>query len=425
VKKIILIILTIGTNTFVRAQEYPEMIFVEGGTFTMGNSGVEDGTYVRHGDPLYIENRSNKDYCCREKPAHQVTLTSFKIAKTETTLLQWRLFCNETHREIKAFRADPPQSDNDKVFAVSWFDATEYCDWLSKKTGQHYRLPTEAEWEFSARGGNKSKGFNYAGGNNLDDVACHIGNGKVGTKKPNELGLYDMSGNMAEWCYDWYSSYTEYAQINPKGVNSGYTRVVRGGQGSWDSNWRSNLEGFRVTSRSSNRANNDGGGLISFRVVLDESNGENTSPKSNINNEVVKTEEEKTEYYSSGKIFRKAHYINGILSGKCVNYTTENDVNVPIEEGNYINGLKEGVWITYEPIWTTDGNTRTGEYYIGKRDIYVNDERNGLSYRYYQNGSVFDKQYYKNDELEGESIEYHENGKIKNKTYWKNGVLVK
>jgi len=407
----------------------PEMLLVEGGTFIMGNTEIEDGTYVRHGDPLYIENRSNNDYCCREKPAHQVTLTSFKIAKTETTLRQWKFFCIESDRNIHDY-GDYSSSDssegNDNAIAVSWFDATEYCNWLSKKTGQNYRLPTEAEWEYAARGGNKSKGFKYAGGDNLDIVANYKENGYVGTKMPNELGLFDMSGNMAEWCQDWYSSYTSEAQTNPKGATSGILRVVRGGQGLLDLHWRSKLEEFRVTGRSNGRPNGNGAGLISFRVVaITSSETENNVLKSEIDIQEVKNIEEKTEYYSNGKIFRKAHYLNGLLNGKCINYSDESDSNVPLEEGNYINGMKEGVWIVYEPIWSTDGNTKTGKYYVGKKDTYLNDKQNGVSFQYYPSGNVYNKQYYKNDKLNGESIVYYENGKIKSKSYWENGNFVK
>jgi formylglycine-generating enzyme required for sulfatase activity len=123
------------------------------------------------------------------------------------------------------------------VESVSWEDVQDFIRRLNERTGRNYRLPTEAEWEFAARGGNNSLGYQYAGGSNLGDVAWYEGNagGKthpVGQKRPNELGLYDMSGNVWEWCHDWYGVYTPSAQTNPRGPANGSGRVDRGG--SWD-----------------------------------------------------------------------------------------------------------------------------------------------------------------------------------------------
>ena len=130
------------------------------------------------------------------------------------------------------------EGDNLPVEQVSWDDCQEFIRKLNSLTGKKFRLPTEAEWEYAARGGNESQGYKYAGSDNIDDVAwydedLHEGSThEVDTKSPNELGLYDMSGNVWEWCNDWYGDYSPDAQTNPTGPGSGSYRVFRGG--SWD-----------------------------------------------------------------------------------------------------------------------------------------------------------------------------------------------
>ena len=206
----------------------PETILVQGGTFKMGsNDGDVD-----------------------EKPIHTVTVGSFYMSKYEVTVAQYREFCKATGR---AMPATPKWGwhDNHPIVNVNWKDATAYCRWLSELTKQTYRLPTEAEWEYAARGGNKSKGYTYAGGNTLSELAWHGDNSleqthPVGTKKPNELGLYDMSGNVFEWCADIYSDryYAESPDKNPKGPEGGDERILRGG--SWYGNGK---YGCRVAIR--------------------------------------------------------------------------------------------------------------------------------------------------------------------------------
>lgn len=132
---------------------------------------------------------------------------------------------------------------------VSWNDCQEFISKLNSMTGRKFRLPTEAEWEYAARGGKKSRSYQYSGSSNISDVAwydenCGSTTRAVGTKRPNELGIYDMSGNVWEWCHDWYSSYSSLSQMNPIGAISGACRVRRGG--SWDNSvWYS-----RSSSRS-------------------------------------------------------------------------------------------------------------------------------------------------------------------------------
>ena len=164
----------------------PEMVFVQGGTFTMGYSN-EQGN--ERGD--------------LEKPAQQVTVSSFYIGKYEVTQAQWMAVMGNNPSRI--------QGDNLPVVTVSWVDVQEYIRRLNAATGKQYRLSTEAEWEYAARGGNQSKGYRFSGSNNLNDVAWQEENSDgaphaVGTKQPNELGIYDMSGNVAELCNNWYDS---------------------------------------------------------------------------------------------------------------------------------------------------------------------------------------------------------------------------
>ena len=166
-----------------------------------------------------------------ERPAHTVKLTSFLIGKFEVTQAQWFAVMGN-HPSLHENCDDCP------VENVSWNEAQEFVEKLNKKTKKKYRLPTEAEWEFAARGGNISKNFSYSGSNNSTDVSWSEENSngtsqRVGQKVPNELGLYDMSGNVSEWCADYYDKqyYNNSATDNPQGPTSGSARVRRGG--SW------------------------------------------------------------------------------------------------------------------------------------------------------------------------------------------------
>lgn len=191
------------------------MVYVEGGTFNMGATSEQ-------GDD------AEKD----EVPIHQVTLSSFYIGKYEVTQEEWVMVMGKNPSRYKGSRFP--------VGEVSWDDCQIFISKLNKITGKNFRLPTEAEWEFAARGGTKSKYYKYAGSNSADIVAWHQNNSwdekkqsfiphQVGQKLPNELGVYDMSGNVWEWCSDWYGDYPNNSVNNPQGGGSGQYRVRRGG----------------------------------------------------------------------------------------------------------------------------------------------------------------------------------------------------
>ncbi|MDE5610296.1 MAG: SUMF1/EgtB/PvdO family nonheme iron enzyme [Bacteroidales bacterium] len=200
-----------------------EMVYVEGGTFEMGAT-EEQGS----------------DTFDDEKPVRTVKLGSYHIGKYEVTQAQWKAVMGTEPSYFKG--------DNLPVENVSWKEAQEFCKKLSDATGRKYVLPTEAQWEYAARGGNKSQHFKYAGSNNINDVAWYKINSNskthsVGGKKANELGIYDMSGNVWEWCSDWYASYDESNVDNPQGAVNGVEHVDRGGC------WCDLASNCRVSSR--------------------------------------------------------------------------------------------------------------------------------------------------------------------------------
>ncbi len=190
-----------------------ELLYVKGGTFTMGCTPEQNGD-------------CNND----EKPTHSVTLDDYYIGKFEVTQDLWTAVMGKNPSNKKG--------DNLPVENVSWNDAQDFIRQLNQMTGEHFSLPTEAQWEYAARGGSKSKGYKFSGGNILGNVAWYADNSastphQVGTKDPNELGLYDMSGNVWEWCYDLYGNYSSESQNNPTGPTSGSVRVLRGGSWSY------------------------------------------------------------------------------------------------------------------------------------------------------------------------------------------------
>ena len=202
------------------------MVSVEGGTFTMGATS-EQGS----------------DAYSSEEPAHQVTLSDYMIGKTEVTQEVWQAVMGSNPSNFSG--------NNLPVEKVSWNDCQEFIKKLNSLTGLNFRLPTEAEWEYAARGGNKSKGYKYSGSNDIGSVAWYTstthnsGTKPVATNAPNELGLYDMSGNVYEWCSDWNGDYSSSSQTNPKGPSSGSNRVIRGGS------WSDEARDCRVSNRYS------------------------------------------------------------------------------------------------------------------------------------------------------------------------------
>jgi formylglycine-generating enzyme len=229
------------------------MTYVQGGSFQMGSdSGYSD-----------------------EKPVHTVTVDSFYMGTYEIT--------QDIYEEVMGSNPSYRKGDQLPVENVSWYDAAAFCNALSRLEGRQeaytisgtnvsvnwessgYRLPTEAEWEYAARGGNQSRGYTYAGSNTVGDVAWYDDNSggrthPVGEKQANELGLYDMSGNVWEWCWDWYGSYSGGVQTNPTGPSSGSTRVLRGGR------WYDSARYVRAANRS-RYAPSDRGSNIGFRVL--------------------------------------------------------------------------------------------------------------------------------------------------------------
>ncbi|MBP5667123.1 MAG: SUMF1/EgtB/PvdO family nonheme iron enzyme [Salinivirgaceae bacterium] len=203
---------TTYTQIYVNGYGNIEMVYVEGGTFTMGATSEQYGGVTDS-----------------EKPTHKVTLSSYYIGKYEVSQGLWKAIMGNNPSHFK-------NGDNYPIENIKRDECQNFINALNQKTGKKFRLPTEAEWEYAARGGKKSKGYKYSGSNTISSVAWYESNSghsthPVGQKQANELGIYDMSGNVFEWCADWYGDYSSYSQTNPTGPSNGSWGVVRGG--SW------------------------------------------------------------------------------------------------------------------------------------------------------------------------------------------------
>ena len=220
-----------------------KMIRVEGGSFMMGSPD------------------NNPDAYDDEKPLHEVTLSDYYIGETQVTQALWKAVMGKNPSRFKG--------DNNPIEEVSWTDCQEFINKLNTKTGRTFRLPTEAEWEYAARGGNKSRGDKYAGSDNIDEVAWYGNNSErvthpVKQKKANELGLYDMSGNVWEWCQDWFGRYGSGKETDPMGSSESSYRVLRGG--SWSDGAQSCRVAYRVAYRDYGAP--DSRNRIGFRLAL-------------------------------------------------------------------------------------------------------------------------------------------------------------
>ncbi len=213
------------------------MVLIKGGTFKMGNINKLEST---------------------SKPIHEVTLSSFYINKFEVTTNQWNSIMEKS---IESTSLDEP------IKNITWSDVQIFIKTLNKLTGQIFRLPTESEWEFASRGGVHSKNYFYSGSNNSKEVAVYndfktIKISDIGSKKPNELGLFDMSGNVSEWCSDWFGYYSDESKLNPKGPSNGTGKVVRGG--GWNNYIYNCKNTYRGYSNPEEKSSN-----IGFRLVLE------------------------------------------------------------------------------------------------------------------------------------------------------------
>ena len=213
-----------------------ELVLIPGGTFQMGSTSSESYD--------------------RERPVHPVTLSSFYIGKYEVTQGQWLAVMGDNPSHFK-------KGDNYPVEQVSWDDCQEFIQKLNQLTGKRYRLPTEAEWEYAARGG--TSGDRYG---NIEDIAWYDDNSggstqPVGVKQPNAYGLYDMLGNVWEWCQDWKGPYTSGAKTNPTGPSSGSYRVLRGGS------WRNSASRVRAPNRHGHTPDNRYNSNLGFRLAMD------------------------------------------------------------------------------------------------------------------------------------------------------------
>ncbi|MBD5388596.1 formylglycine-generating enzyme family protein [bacterium] len=216
-----------------------EMVYVEGGTFTMGGIPGRDGNKI-YGD---------------EKPAHVVSLSSYYISRYPITQELWEAVMGDNPSEFQD--AKVPISN------VTQEEAIEFCIKINLISYQYYWLPTEAQWEYAARGGNRSRGTLYSGSDILPLVGCYCQSAPcvIGQYKPNELGIYDMSGGIWEWCEDWFGEFPADTVFNPQGPEYGFHKVLKGGS------WNSDARSCRISHRSGASLRTKAR-IVGFRVVM-------------------------------------------------------------------------------------------------------------------------------------------------------------
>lgn len=234
--------LTIGTETLC-------MVFVKGGTFVLGESE----------EALEGEDTFARKWLGEQMPQHQVTLSDYYIGTCEVTQGLWQ--------EVMGSNPSDTKGEDLPVTNITWHEALQFIEALNRRTGQHFRLPTDAEWVYAARGGEEQNAFRYAGSNHLYEVAWAKGNSEgtphsVMQKQPNSLGIYDMCGNVMEWCYDWYASYPNSDEINPTGPSTGEYKVAHGGA------WRASEMFCRPSIRTYDLPDK-GYDYLGFRLAMD------------------------------------------------------------------------------------------------------------------------------------------------------------
>ena len=214
-----------------------KMVNIEGGSFWMGaqSENPQDRNY-------------DKDAWYNEGPVHQVTLDSFHLGETVVTQALWKAVTGQEMLYSRCWKDEVGKGDEYPAYGVDWYEMNQFIKKLNELTGKIFRLPTEAEWEYAARGGIHSRDCRYSGSNKIDDVAWYEDNSEgmthpVKGKKANELGLYDMSGNVWEWCSDWFGEYSAEPQTNPTGAPKRWGWVLRGGS------WLNEDIGCRVANR--------------------------------------------------------------------------------------------------------------------------------------------------------------------------------
>lgn len=304
------------------------MVKVEGGTFMMGSET---------GDP-------------DESPQHEVTLDNYYIGQTEVTQELWKAVMGSNSSQFTS-------SDQLPVDALSWDDCQQFVTTLNEKTGLKFRLPTEAEWEYASRGGNKTQGFIFSGSNAIDEVAWYSKNSGIQThcvasKIPNELGLYDMSGNVWEWCQDWYNTYSSEIQTNPVGPSSGPDRVLRGGgYASPESNCRStNRDDDTASSRGYGMRLALSAGEEVINIEIQEGAVDLGLPSGTLwasCNVGASSPEEYGGYYSWGETEEKDEYTWGTYS-----LCTDGDSKTCVDLGNIVGTQYDVAHVRWGAPWT-------------------------------------------------------------------------